>query len=163
MKHLLIIRHAKSDWGERGLEDFDRPLNERGQRNAPEMAKRLIQRNIIPELVVSSPALRAKSTAAYFAEIFGYGQDDIVEEPRIYEASASTLLQLINNWDNRYNSIALVGHNPGLTELAIKLSDFDDPNIPTCGVALLEFPFDDWRMISAGTGEVKMYDYPKNL
>jgi phosphohistidine phosphatase len=162
MKQLLIIRHAKSDWGDFKITDFDRPLNKRGLKNAPEMAQRLLDKGIIPQLLVSSPAKRAITTAKYFAETLGFSKKEIQEEPAIYEATTSTLLRTINNLDNKYDFIALFGHNPGLTDLAIKLSNFDVANIPTCGMVLIEFPFDDWKLISSGTGEKKLYDYPKH-
>ena len=161
MKQLLLVRHAKSDWGELHVDDFDRPLNKRGHRNASEMAERLVEKRTIPQLLVSSPALRALTTAKYFTEAFGYSSDGIVLEPSIYESSTSTLLKIVNNFQNQYDFIALFGHNPGLTNLAINLADFDVYNIPTCGMVLIEFPFEDWKMISNGTGEVKFYDYPK--
>jgi phosphohistidine phosphatase len=161
MKQLLIIRHAKSDWGDSSIDDFDRPLNKRGHRNASDMAGRLAKISVIPELLISSPALRAISTAQYFANAFGYSEKDIVEEPAIYESSTSTLLKIVNSLPNKYNFAALFGHNPGLTNLAINLADFDVYNIPTCGMVLIEFPFDDWKMVSSGTGNVKFYDYPK--
>jgi phosphohistidine phosphatase len=161
-KQLLLIRHAKSDWNEAGLSDFDRPLNPRGEQNAPEMANRLVSRNIIPQLLVSSPALRAISTARYFARAFGMDTSDIRQEADIYEAMPSKLLQIINHIDDEIEFAALVGHNPALTSLVSDLSHSDLYNIPTCGISLLRFPFDSWKLISAGTGELVFFDYPKN-
>lgn len=160
-KQLLIIRHAKSDWGNAGLSDFDRPLNKRGRANAPEMAQRLVAQGIRPDLMVSSPALRAFTTATFFAEAWKISVDDIQKEPNIYEASSRTLLSIINSLPNQYAQIALFGHNPGLTDLVNYLDGHID-NLPTCGVVLIEFPFDDWQLVSAGTGKVVHYDYPKN-
>jgi phosphohistidine phosphatase len=157
MKQLLIVRHAKSDWDDPKLSDFQRPLNSRGHKNAPEMAHRLLKKKIVPQQIVSSPAKRAITTAEYFAEELGIKKSAIVQEPAIYEASAGTLLRV----DNKYDFIALFGHNPGVTNLVTDLCDADLFNIPTCGVILIEFPFDDWEMISKATGEVKLYDYPK--
>ena len=162
MKKLLLVRHAKSDWDNIKLSDFDRPLNERGKRNAPEMAKRLIKKDIIPQHIVSSPAKRAYSTAKYFAEAFGFEKKDIQKEEDIYEASADTLLKTINKFDNKYDFIAMFGHNPGITTLTVGLCGAHVFNIPTCGMVLIEFPFEDWAMVSYGTGDQKMYDYPKN-
>ena len=162
-KKLLIVRHAKSDWESGIKRDFDRPLNNRGEKNAPEMAQRLVSKNIIPEKIVSSPALRAITTAGFFAEAFGYPKSAISQEPKIYEASASSLLKIINTLPNQYNFIALFGHNPGLTELVINLSKTDIYNIPTCGTVLLEFPYEDWNMITSGSGEKVFFDFPKNI
>ena len=161
MKQLLLIRHAKSDWNDPAQKDFDRPLNNRGHMNAPEMAQRLVKRGIIPQLIVSSPAMRAQTTAKYFAEALGIKKSEIQKEQVIYEASPSSLLKVINQLDNRHNLVALFGHNPGLTTIAVNLCGADIYNIPTCGMVLIEFPFDSWEMISNGTGEMIFFDYPK--
>ncbi len=162
MKKLLLVRHAKSDWSTPGQKDFDRPLNNRGNKNAPEMAKRLVKKGIIPQQIVSSPAKRALTTAGYFAEAFNFKKSDIQQEKAIYEANTTALLQVINKLDNDYDFIALFGHNPGFTDLANFLSHADIYNIPTCGMVLIEFPFDQWEMISSGTGEKLFFDFPKN-
>lgn len=162
MKQLLLVRHAKSDWNNQDLSDFDRPLNKRGERNAPEMALRLLDKHFVPQAIISSPALRALSTARSFADIFNMDENSIIKEPKIYEASLKTLLSLVNSVDNKYNFIAIFGHNPGITNLAIELCDTNVYDMPTCGVMLIEFPFYDWSMISKGTGIKKLYDFPKN-
>ena len=161
-KQLLLVRHAKSDWDNLKLSDFDRPLNSRGEKNAPEMAKRLLKRGKIPQSIVSSPAVRALTTARYFAKELGHDKSGIVEEPEIYDALTSALMSVINDLDNQFSFIALFGHNPGITELVRNLCNKDLYNIPTCGMVLIEFPFDEWNMVSAGTGEMVFYDYPKN-
>lgn len=161
-KHLLLIRHAKSDWGDINLKDFKRPLNSRGHHNAPEMAKRLLKRNLIPQQIVSSPALRAISTAEYFAKEFGMDRSEIIQEPEIYDALPLTLLDVINNLDDRSDFTALIGHNPALTNLVNIFCDSSIQNIPTCGMAFIRFPFDSWKMLSSGTGELIFFDYPKN-
>ena len=126
------------------------------------MAERLLNRHIIPQLLVSSPALRAFTTAKQFADVFNIDKKQIQTEPEIYEASASTLLNVVNKLDNKYDLIAVFGHNPGITNLAVNLCDTEAYDIPTCGVVLIEFQFDDWKLISQGTGEQKLYDFPKN-
>lgn len=160
-KQLLVIRHAKSDWGNASLSDFDRPLNKRGKSNAPEMVERLVKQKIVPQLIVSSPALRALTTAKFFADTWQIPFKSIELEPNIYEASVKTLLSVINNLDNRHDRIALFGHNPGLTDL-VNYFDGHIDNMPTCSVVYLEFPFDDWKMVSADTGKVLLFDYPKS-
>lgn len=162
MKKLLIIRHGKSDWSKPGLRDFDRTLNDRGRRNAPEMARRLMERKKVPQAVVSSPAVRAKETAELFCSEWGFAVADIRFEKNIYEASASTLLKVINGLDDRYDSVALFGHNPGLTEIIVDLCNCDLYNLPTCGVVQISFPFDSWKMVSRQTGDQLLFDYPKN-
>ena len=161
MKQLIIVRHAKSDWGNLDLRDFDRPLNKRGKSNAPEMAHRLVKKKIKPEVIVSSPALRAITTAKFFADTWQMPLAEIQEEPNIYEASVHTLLNVINNFDKKYAKIAMFGHNPGLTDLVNYLGG-QIYDLPTCSVVILEFPFDDWAMISQETAKVIFFDYPKS-
>ncbi len=161
-KKLLIVRHAKSDWGGLGISDFDRPLNPRGFKDAPVMGKRLFAKEIKPELMISSTALRAITTAKLIAQEIGFPEKEILHERKIYEASHQQLLKLVNDFDDDKGLIAVFGHNNGVTDLAVYLTDADIYNIPTCGMVLISFPFDHWEMVSKNTGEVLFYDYPKN-
>lgn len=161
-KTLFIVRHAKSDWGDFNLRDFDRPLNKRGHKNAPEMVERLVAKSIKPDLIVSSPALRAITTAKYFASGWGFDTEKLHVDATIYEANIRTLLKVVNSFDDQYHQIAMFGHNPGLTDLLNYLTDEDIANMPTCSVAMIEFPFEDWKMIGAGTGKLVLFDYPKS-
>lgn len=162
MKQLFIVRHAKSDWGNASLRDFDRPLNHRGHQNAPEMANRLVAKGIRPDAVVSSPALRALTTAKYFAAGWQIPAEQLNTNANIYEASVKTLLKVINDFDTSFDKIALFGHNPGLTDLLNYLTDEHISNMPTCSVAIIEFPLDSWELISGGTGNLVWFDYPKS-
>lgn len=159
-KNLLLVRHGKSDWGNLALKDFDRPLNKRGKQNAPEMADRLLKKDFKFDTMLSSPAKRAKSTAKYFAE--AYYVETIQYEASIYEANTNTLLRVINALDDSAETVIMFGHNPGFTDLANELSDADIYNIPTAGMVLISFPFDSWKMVSRGTGDLVFFDYPKN-
>ena len=159
-KELLLVRHGKSDWGNLTLKDFDRPLNKRGKENAPEMAERLLNRGFKFDLMVSSPAKRAKTTAKLFAE--AYQTDHIQYEEAIYEANTNTLLSVVNGLDNASDTVIMFGHNPGFTDFANELSDANIYNIPTAGMVLISFPFDSWEMVSRGTGNLIFFDYPKN-
>lgn len=161
-RRLLIVRHAKSDWDDLSLKDFDRPLNNRGHKNAPEMARRLLKKNLIPGQLISSPAQRAITTCNYFADAFDIPRKAVIQKDEIYEASVATLLNVINTLDNRQTYIMLVGHNPGLTAVCNYLTGAGISNIPTCGMAMIEFPFDDWQLISYHTGDLLFFDYPKN-
>ncbi|MXV15393.1 SixA phosphatase family protein [Hufsiella ginkgonis] len=162
MKSILLVRHAKSDWEGRNLSDFERPLNARGHRDAPMMATRLMKSKILPQKIVSSPAVRAWTTAGYFAEAWGIDRQSIQPCPAIYEASVNTLLETVNAFDNQYDLVALFGHNPGITMLTTALSGREIGNMPTCAVALIGFPFHDWREISFNTGDLRLFDFPKN-
>jgi phosphohistidine phosphatase len=161
-KTLLLIRHAKSDWADQMLSDFNRPLNHRGEINAPEMAKRLVKRALFPQQFISSPALRAISTANHFAKELKINPTDIIQENKIYDALTNSLLEVVNNLDESSNFTALFGHNPGITGLVNYLTNQEIFNIPTCGMALIKFPFDQWKMLSSGTGELVFFDFPKN-
>ena len=164
MKQLLIVRHSKSDKNDPFLEDFDRPLNERGHKNAREMAQRLVKQQIIPQKILSSPALRALTTANYFADELGIDQSEVIRNKNIYEASASTLLKIINGLNDNADFIAMFGHNPGFSELAYQLSNNAGlDSLPTTGMALIEFPFDSWNLVSSGTGKLLLFDFPKNV
>ncbi|SOD11399.1 SixA phosphatase family protein [Pedobacter xixiisoli] len=161
-KQLIIIRHAKSDWGDFNLKDFDRPLNPRGHKNAPEMAGRLAAKEIKPDVIVSSPALRALTTAKYFASGWKLEAEQLHTNASVYEANIKMLLQVVNGFDDKHNSIALFGHNPGLTDFVNYLTDEYLTNMPTCSVAIIEFPFDEWKLVSSNTGSLVLFDYPKN-
>ncbi|MEJ5994949.1 histidine phosphatase family protein [Pedobacter sp. Du54] len=161
-KRLLLIRHAKSDWGNPSVRDFDRPLNKRGYANAPEMGKRMVNQNIYPDLVISSPALRALTTAKYFSKEWEIDENNIQTDKTIYEATLKNLLNVVHQFDNRFNTIALFGHNPGLTDFANYLSEVNIYNMPTCSIVMLEFSFNDWHLVSSSTAKVLLFDYPKS-
>jgi phosphohistidine phosphatase len=161
-KQLIIVRHGKSDQGEYGMSDFNRTLNHRGNKNANEMAERITSKGIMPEQIVSSPAKRALSTAKHFADVLKVPHSNIQQEATIYEANVTALLQVINQLNNDYKRIALFGHNPGLTELVNYLADAKIYNLPTAGVVVIDFPFDDWLLVSQHTGTLFFFDSPKN-
>lgn len=161
MRQLTLIRHAKSSWEDTGLDDFDRPLNARGRENAPLMGSRLHDEGICFDLIVSSPALRAITTAQLIADQTGYPHADILEEASIYESTVNSLLKVIQSLQDEYLCVALVGHNPGISGLACYLSDQSGLNFPTCAFAQLEFDVNHWRCVSAKSGQIKRYDYPK--
>lgn len=158
MKTLFINRHAKSSWKDLNQRDFDRPLNARGKKDAPKMAFRLFTREKALDYVLSSPAKRAHQTAFHFAHIF---DREISFDENIYEANYSTLLEIVNNLSDEFNSVILFGHNPGFSDLASYLAD-ENIEMPTCGIAKINFEVDSWSMISLGLGELEYFDYPKN-
>ncbi len=160
-KVLFLVRHAKSSWKDPSLADRDRPLNRRGQRDAPCMGKRLAARAIRPELIVSSPAVRALTTAVAIAEELGYGRPDVVGEERIYGAGTLGLVEVIRHFDNTVDCVMLVGHNPALTELVNYLAECDIENVPTCGTAVLSFDVDKWTDVGKLRGNLLDFDYPK--
>ncbi len=162
MKTLYIIRHAKSSWKHPGLTDAERPLNERGKRDAPLMGKRLKERGVMPDAIISSPANRAITTAQIIAREIGFPIENIISDESIYESGFEGLLQLIHFIGNSYNQVFLFGHNPGFSWLANHLAtDFSVGNLPTCGIVCLEFEVDSWRKVSKNSGRCEFYDYPK--
>jgi len=161
LKTLYLIRHAKSDWGNPNLKDFDRSLNERGNENAPFMGKLLKKEKIFPDLIISSPAKRAITTARKIAEEIDYPKNKIVEDLNIYEANIKTLLKIVNSIDDENEIVFMFGHNPGFTELLGYLTEANIPNIPTCGIAQIEFENDSWKEVSRETGNLKRFEYPK--
>ncbi len=162
MKKLFLIRHAKSSWDDISLNDFDRPLNERGKKNAPMMGEVLASKKILPDLIISSPAKRASKTAQIIAEKLGYKSKHIIYAREIYEANVKILLALVTSIDKKYDCVMLFGHNPALTDFLNYLTDTNIINIPTCGIAQINFHTHDWREISKDTGELVYFDVPKN-
>ena len=160
MKTLYLVRHAKSSWSNPGLSDFDRPLNKRGQRDAPFMGELLREKKITPELVLSSPAKRTKKTALEIIEKLRYPTKKIIFKEEIYEASDNELLQFIQKLDEETKSAMLFAHNPGLTQLNNYLSDYYIDNIPTCGVVAIEFNC-KWSEIKKNIGKFLFFEYPK--
>jgi len=162
MKTLFINRHAKSSWDHPDLSDFDRPLNNRGLKDAPEMGKRLSHKNEGIELFVSSTANRAITTARLMATEMKYPHEKILEIAEIYHASSRTLLNIVNQFDDSLSKIIIFGHNPGFTDLAENLTGEYLGNIPTCGICKVEFQTDSWTEIGFDSGVLKYFDYPKN-
>lgn len=161
MRRLLICRHAKSSWRETDLRDFDRPLNQRGERDAPEMGRRLATRGLQPDLICASPAVRALTTAQLYAHVLCYPLQQIRTHPGQYAASVPMLLQQIQEIDDAVGLLMLVGHNPESTALANVLGALMIDNIPTSGIVALEFAVDSWRQVEPGTGSLLFFDYPK--
>jgi phosphohistidine phosphatase len=160
MRQLILIRHAKSSWSDPTLNDFDRPLNKRGKRDAPFMAKLLFKKNIRPDLIISSPAKRTKLTALEFAEQFGIKNENILWDDNLYLASYSTLIKKLKQLDNNINTVLIVGHNPGLTDLHNFLCKEEIDNIPTCGAVSLKTD-KNWSEISSDDFKLDFFEYPK--
>ena len=161
-KELLLVRHAKSSWDDPYLDDHDRPLNERGLQNAPEMGKRLQGLSIRPEVWISSTALRAITTAEIIAEQVGFPQDQIQRTKDLYHASATELQEIISELDDQIDSVVFFGHNPGVTSLVANLYGLPIDNVPTCGVVHLQFNENTWSAVSSAPPARAYFDFPKN-
>jgi phosphohistidine phosphatase len=162
VKTLTILRHAKSSWNKPDLVDFDRPLNGRGQRNSPEMGQRMKAAGIRPSLIVSSPAVRAWSTAKLVATELNYPGEFLQREQDLYHAGKDTLFDVIARQDEGFNSIVVVGHNPGLTDLANDLVPGLTSNLPTAGYVAVLIDVDTWDLRGRKSADLVEYDYPKN-
>ncbi|OGU17708.1 MAG: hypothetical protein A2X61_04380 [Ignavibacteria bacterium GWB2_35_12] len=161
MKTLILVRHAKSSWEKPEMTDFDRPLNERGLRDAPYMAKLLKDKGIFPDLIISSPAIRALTTARIFAKELKYSLRSIRTNEIIYTTGPKEILNMLSQIDDSKNCAMIFGHNPDLTALANYLSDEDVDNLPTAAVLCIDFYNDSWSAISDDTGKIRFYEYPK--
>jgi phosphohistidine phosphatase len=161
MKALTLLRHAKSSWKDPALTDFERPLNKRGKQNAPLMGQRLARRGTSPEMIIVSPAKRTRKTAELVAFELGYDEDAIRLDPEIYAAGLPTLMGVVSGLADAWQDVMLVGHNPGLTELANSLASRQIENIVTCGVVKLELGVASWRDVGPDCGRLLYYDFPK--
>jgi len=160
VKTLFLVRHAKSSRDDPSLPDKNRPLDDRGKRDAPKMGKRLAKRGVKPDLIVSSPATRALATAQLIADELGYKRKDIVVNDRLYAAAADDLLAVVHTLDRTRDCVMLFGHNPEFSELANRLSG-EIGDMPTCAIA--EFSFDTKAWLDIGEvepAEVTL-DHPK--
>lgn len=161
MKQLLIIRHAKSSWANIGQTDFDRPLNERGERDAPEMAKRLITKAISIDSFIASTAKRAFSTATSFAEAYQKTANDINKKQELYHAPSERYYQVIKTINPQINTAAIFAHNPGITDFINSLGTTKIDNMPTCGVFAVKLHTTDWSEIRTCKKEFWFFEYPK--
>lgn len=162
MKTLYLIRHAKSSWKDGGLRDFERPLNKRGKRDAPEMGERLKENKVKADVIISSPAKRAYKTAKIIAKEIEYPVKKILKKDSVYLADVPTLIKVIRKISEKHHQAMLFGHNPGLTMLAnFLISGEQVENIPTCGIFCVEFEIDSWKEVEQGMGKIRFFDYPK--
>lgn len=162
MKKLYLARHAKSSWTNPNLKDFERPLNQRGLMDASFMGEFLVKENIFLDLFISSPALRAISTAKIIAEKLNYPEARIELNPSAYEASINDLLNIIENIDNQQQSVILFGHNPAFSHLVEYLSGEYIGNLPTSAIAQLQFDSEEWQAISKNSASLLNLWSPKN-
>ena len=163
MKTLTIVRHAKSDWGNDTLHDAHRPLNERGYMDANVIAKQAVKKIEKPDYWLTSPAIRAYSTAIIFANAFKFDAEKIVIKQKIYEATIKNLKQIVNSIPDNYKHVILFGHNPSLTNYFNEISDSYADNIPTCGVLHITSPSNKWKEFSNTKLQNDFYLYPKEI
>lgn len=164
MKTLYIIRHAKSDWENFNQTDFDRALNERGNKDAKKMAARLLKKNVIIDTFISSTAIRAKETCEHFCKVYNVPISDINFIDKLYHASSPAIYEVVDSIDNKFNHAAIFCHNPGITDFANTLiSKVRLDNMPTCGIFALKIDTDDWKEFEASEKKFLFFDYPKQV
>jgi len=163
MKTLYLVRHAKSDWADEDLSDIDRPLNKRGYRDAKMMSELMKEKKMLPDLIITSPAIRAITTALIFCRNFNLSYANIVISSNLYATDVKHYMAKIGLVDNRYQSIMLFGHNPIITDLANTLTKAFTQNIPTSGIVGIRHPDSnaDWKTFTNKAGELIIYDFPK--
>ncbi len=162
-KTLFIVRHGKSTWDYHGVDDIDRPLKERGIRNASEMAGYIKKQNIFPEMIYSSPAARAVNTALIFARIFDFPEDKFFIKNDLYMSDTDDILNVISETSAKVGSLMIFGHNPGFTDLANYLSELRLANIPTSGLVILDFSCEEWKGIGRSNLISGISEFPNNF
>jgi phosphohistidine phosphatase len=164
LKTLLLIRHAKSSWDDPGLSDYERPLNERGKKDAPAMAERLYERGIRIDAFVTSPARRARKTAEQFAKRYKKEKDDLVLKTELYMASDEAFNSVVEKLNDAIDCVAIFSHNPGITEFANSLTDdIRIDNIPTSGIFAVSIEAKKWSRFKEAKKKFLFFDYPKAL
>jgi phosphohistidine phosphatase len=159
VKKLYLIRHAKSSWTDSKLSDFERPLNKRGRTDAPFMGTLLHEKNVKPDLILASPAFRARKTAEIIAKKL-HTTKKIVFLAEIYEANVSALEKILLDLDDENTTVLLFGHNPSLNMFAQQYVNFEE-NIPTCGILEIKFNCKSWSEIHKANARVVSFEYPK--
>ena len=160
MKTLYLARHAKSYWKDQSIPDFDRPLNSRGKRDAPFIGEVLKDKGVKPDLIICSPAKRTKKTAIEIAEKLRYPEKKILFDDELYEASSNILIRVIKKINEKYDSVMIFAHNPGLTMLNNHISNNYLENIPTCGIVALQLD-KKWIEIDKNSCQFLFFEYPK--
>ena len=160
MKNLILIRHAKSSWDDPSLTDRERPLNNRGKRDAPAMGLLLREKGLLPDHILSSPAKRALKTAKMIAEEIDYPKKRIEVNEDIYEQDINALIEIIGKLDDGLKCVCLIGHNPELTDLVNRLTGVGIDNVPTCGIVSVEFSLSSWMDCALKGGKLAMFERP---
>ncbi|HEX4956927.1 MAG TPA: histidine phosphatase family protein [Lacibacter sp.] len=163
MKQLLLIRHAKSSWADAGMKDVDRPLNERGKKDAPDMAQRLLKKQVKAELFLCSTAMRAQSTCAMMMKEMNVDTNRMILKEELYLAPPDVFYDCIQELDDQYNTVAMVAHNPGITDFVNGLTDVKVDDMPTCAVYAIRIETESWRTFKEAKRKFCFFEYPKKV
>ena len=163
MKRLLLLRHAKSSWEVEGLHDYFRPLNERGYADAPIIAQFIHNQQVLPELVVASPAIRTYTTASIVMQQLKMSQNSLKLHSTLYDSGIEDYLKVVSELHNRHETVLLVGHNSSISDLLNTLLKTTDLYLPTCGLAVLEIQTDQWHEIGSAGAQLILMTTPKQL
>lgn len=161
MKTFILVRHAKSSWANPDQSDFDRPLNERGRRDAPEMAKRLLEKKISIDQIIYSPAVRTTETMQFFRQTLNIDILNCVAIEQLYHAPAFVIREQILKLEDHLQTVILIGHNPGITEFANTLTRIQTDNMPTCSMFGVQLATNQWKDLPEKINSFLFYDYPK--
>lgn len=161
MKTLCLIRHAKSSWKNPELSDRERPLKKRGKKDARIMRDIMRDKDIYPDLIITSPAVRARTTAEMFAEAMEYGDRELQIEPGLYFSGPEKMLEVIQGTDDLVKVLFVFGHNPDLTELANQLINTRIENVPTTGIVCIDLEIDHWMDATRKNAGIRFFEYPK--
>ncbi|MBO9636087.1 MAG: histidine phosphatase family protein [Chitinophagaceae bacterium] len=162
-RSVIIVRHAKSSWSDPSQPDFDRPLNDRGKADAPVMAKRLLDKNVRIDAFITSPARRAKKTAALFAEVYGKDKEHLILVPSLYHAEPPDFFKAIMQAPDQAATIAIFSHNPGITAFVNMLTKVNVDDMPTCAVYAVQCELDSWTGFETVHKDFWFFDYPKSI
>lgn len=161
MKKIILIRHAKSSWNSGVLQDIDRPLNQRGRRDAPFMAKKL--KGIVPKIdgIVKSPSRRTSQTSKFFLDEFSLNGDVEISDPNLYHGTLYNILDAVQSLPSEWETALLFGHNPGMTYVAEYFGGKEIVNVPTCGMLIVQSKVKDWAYLNNENSKIKSFEYPK--
>lgn len=163
MRSVLFIRHAKSSWDNAAVSDFDRPLNDRGKMDAPQMARRLLDKKIPLDSFISSPAKRARKTTDFFVEAYGLAESNVLLKAELYLPSPDVFYDVIEEIANRFHHIAICSHNPAITQFVNQLTnEIRVDNVPTCGIFAVKTNISRWEDFRKAQKQFWFFDYPKN-
>lgn len=161
MKQLLLIRHAKSSWSDAAANDIDRPLNDRGKKDAPKMAERLLDKKVKIDGFYTSPARRALTTCELFVKAYDKKKKNIIEVAELYEPQVANFFNVVKKADNEFDTIAIFSHNPGLTAFVNQLTTVKVDDMPTCSVFAIKTDIKKWEDFEEGEKLFWFFDYPK--